>query len=585
MLNFLKFFSKHSPHKYAESKTDLARAVILSELKKLSIHAEASDIDFPKSLSHGDFSYFVRDAGMDLSKLPIANISHPYIEKVVVLGRFINFYLSKQFFADCIEGVIASGDDFGQNNFFAKKRVIAEYTDPNPFKQFHIGHLMSNSVGETISRLIAAGGADVTRANYQGDVGPHVAKGIWGIQKFLRENQSEQNIFSDSILLSTKTEFLGRAYVVGSNAYEDDVSAKTEIDAINKKIYERSDVEINRLYDWGRKVSLEHFEEIYKKLGTKFDLYFFESESAPVGMFAVEELTKKGILEKSDGAIVFKGEKYGLHTRVFVNSKGLPTYETKELGLSKMKFDRRDWDQSIVVTASEQTDYFSVLLKVLEFYDHRAANRTKHVTHGMLRFAEGKMSSRKGNVITGESLIADVEALVEEKMKDRDIPAAEKAAVVTDVAIAAIKYSVLKQAPGRDIIYDFEKSLSFEGDSGPYLQYTHARACSVLRKAGEQGISAQIKSGTQNETIGDLERLISRFPDAVLRAQKDFAPQLITTYLTNLAAAFNSYYGNNIILDEKNKTQSAYRVALTEAVKITLANGLNLLGIRAPERM
>lgn len=569
------------------------REIIAGELKKLSIDVDDGVLEHPKDLKNGDFSFFVKDKSVDLAALPLEKISHEYIDRAEIAGRFINFYLSQKFFADILKEILAGettaitdagsgADSFGKNKNLDGQKIILEYTDPNPFKQFHIGHLMSNSIGESLARLVSWTGATVTRANYQGDVGPHVAKDIWGMMKI---GKSPADFASST--LSEKTGFIGDAYVLGSDSYEDSPEAKAEIDAINKKIYEKTDAEINELYDWGRKVSLEHFEELYNKLGTKFDYYFFESQTAQIGLFIVEELLQKGILEKSDGAVVFKGEQYGLHTRVFVNSQSLPTYETKELGLSKMKFDREDFDQSIVITASEQTDYFNVVLKVLGFADHRAANRTKHVTHGMMRFAEGKMSSRKGNVITGESLISDVEKMVQEKVKDRELSDEEKNAVAEQVAVAAIKYSILKQSPGRDIIFDFNKSLSFEGDSGPYLQYTHARACSILRKAAEQNIIAKISAGSnesKTESVGDIEKLLSRFPAVVERAQKELAPQLVATFLINLASAFNSYYAENIIVDAE-KSESSYRVALTGAVKNVLENGLWLLGIKAPERM
>ncbi len=573
MFNFLKIFSGR---KNGQSKTDLVRSVILNELKKISIDATPEELDYPKNLSNGDFSFFIKDNSVDPTTLPIGQISHSYIEKVSVLGRFINFYLSKQFFADCLESVIEAKSGFGSNENLAGRKVIIEYTDPNLFKELHIGHLMSNTVGESLSRIIEWNGASISRAIYQSDVGLNVAKAIRGIIDLEKEKPV------DTASLQEKISFIGRAYAHGSGLYENNPETKKEIDALNKIVYEKSDSQVNEIYDWGKEISLEHFEELYKKLGTKFDYYFLESEAAPIGLFAVEELLEKGILEKSEGAVVFKGERYGLHTRVFVNSLGLPTYETKELGLSKMKFDRKDWDQSIVITANEQTDYFTVVLKVLEFYDHRAANRTKHVSHGMLRFAEGKMSSRKGNVITGESLISDVEALVQEKIKDRDLPADEKDEIAEQVAVGAIKYSILKQSPGRDIIFDFEKSLSFEGDSGPYLQYTHARACSILRKAAEQKIHSD--TSKISDQISDIEHLLIRFPAVVERAQKELAPQLITTYLTNLAAAFNHYYAEQVIVDA-GKSESAYRIALTMAVKNVLGSGLWLLGIKSPERM
>lgn len=571
--------------------------IIKKELKKIGVEVPSglgatnndnnasnvgSHLEHPKLLEHGDYSFFIKDPKIDPKKLPLEKISHEYIEKVSLLGKFINFHLSAKFFTDSISEILKTPAKFGANKNLDGEKIVIEYTDPNPFKEFHIGHLMSNAVGESLSRVIEWSGADVKRACYQGDVGLHVAKAIWAMKKMAEEMPAENGDGSGKISLSQKVEFLGKAYVYGSRSYEEDESFKKEIDALNKVIYEKTDPEVNKLYDWGRRVSLEHLDQIYKKLGTKFDYLFFESEAAPIGMFIVEEYLAKGIFAKSEGAVIFKGEDYGLHTRVFVNSHGLPTYETKELGLTKMKFDREDFNKSIVITANEQNDYFKVVLKALEFVNPTAANKTRHISHGMLRFADGKMSSRKGNIITGESMITDTETLVQEKIKDRDLTVEQKKEIAEVVAIGAIKYSILKQSPGRDIVFDFEKSLSFEGDSGPYLQYSYARAHSILEKAEKEGIKPMVETAALS--ISELEKMLYRFPEIVARAEKEYAPQHITIYLTQVASAFNNYYANNQIVNREDKN-SPYKVALTNAFVTVMGNGLNLLGIKAPMKM
>ncbi len=550
--------------------------IIKTQISKLGFAPESIVLARPKDIQNADYSFFVRDQNIDPASLPLDTVKHEYIASCTAVGRFINIFLSETFFVETLKEIQTHGTHFGANETLSGKQMIFEYTDPNPFKQFHIGHLMSNAIGETLSRLAAFSGAQVKRANYQGDVGLHVAKAIWGMQELSGEMPHAKTELAD------KAAFLGKAYVHGSSAYEDDETAKKEIDALNKIIFEKSDTKIQELYDWGRKVSLDYFEIIYAKLGTRFDYYFFESETARRGLLVIEEFLKKGIFEKSEGAVIFRGEQYGLHTRVFVNSQGLPTYETKEIGLNLEKFDRGNFDESVIITASEQNEYFSVVLKALEFIDSNVVNRTRHIGHGMLRFASGKMSSRKGNVITGESMIVDVEAMVWEKIKDREqLSAEQKREVMEQVAVGAIKYSILKQSPGRDIIFDMEKSLSFEGDSGPYLQYAHARACSILEKAKEAGIIASLDTP---EAPGTLERMLAMFPDVVLRAQNERAPQLVATYLIELAGAFNSYYANNPIVVAGDPV-SAYRVALTSALVTVMKNGLFVLGIQAPEKM
>lgn len=564
--------------------------IIKEELRKIGIAAGDASLEHPKTLAHGDYSFFLKDKEIDPAGLALNKISHEYIQKVEIAGRFINFHLSAKFFSDSLTKIIEEGEDFGKNTKLSGEKIIIEYTDPNPFKEFHIGHLMSNTIGESLSRIIEWSGAEVKRACYQGDIGLHVAKAIWAMKKISGEKPSEE------AALAQKVAFLGKAYALGARSYEEDENFKKEIDALNKIIYEKTNAQTNELYDWGRKVSLDHLKEIYAKLGTHFDYFFFESEAAPLGLFIIEEFLGKGIFEKSEGAIIFKGEKYGLHTRVFVTSQGLPTYETKELGLSKMKFSRGNWTRSIMVTANEQSEYFRVILKALEFIDQGIANKTRHIAHGMLRFASGKMSSRKGNVITGESMIEDVEALVHEKIKERNLTGDERKIIASVVAVGAIKYSILKQAIGRDIIFDFEKSLSFEGDSGPYLQYSFARANSVLEKAAAEKIEARAEkiatraqaggggeAGRPSE-VSEIVKLLYRFSEIVERARDEYAPKHITVFLTQIAAAFNNFYANNQIVNARDKN-SAHRVALTAAFAAIMKNGLHLLGIAAPEKM
>lgn len=488
---------------------------------------------------------------------------------------FINFYLSKDFFINSVKE-ITENKNFGQNKIYAGKKVMVEYTDPNPFKPFHIGHLMSNSIGESISRLVEFSGADTVRANYQGDIGLHVAKAIYGLQK---EGMPDQSLSSEA-----QAEYIGMCYSTASNLYDEDENAKKEIDSLNKKLYAKTDSEINNTYEWGRGVTLEAFESVYKILGTKFNYYFFESQMAQVGMQIVRENTPQ-IFEESDGAIVFKAEKYDpkLHTRVFINSQGLPTYEAKEIGLTMTKFEKEpDMSLCIVITAIEQGDYMKVVQKAVSLMHPDYEARMKHITHGMLRFATGKMSSRKGNVITGESLVRDVSNAILEKIQDRDFTEEERKQVSCDVGVSALKYSILKQSAGADIIYDFETSISFEGDSGPYLQYSYARAHSLCIKAKEEGIEINFEN-TLGE-VSELEKILYRFPEVVERSVSEFKPHYIANYLIELARTYNSFYGNTKIID-KDDVSSGYKISLTHAFSIVMKNGLHLLGIKAPERM
>jgi len=562
-------------------------------------------VDTPREKAYGDYSTNValvlakklNKNPMEVAKEIVSQINTLLIrenkqskisrfEKVEVAGPgFINFYLSKDFF---IENIKKINKNFGKNQKLKNKRIIVEYTDPNILKEFHIGHLMSNTIGESVSRIVEFHGAKIKRLCYQGDVGLHVAKAIFG------KMENPQSKWQE-------------AYVFGSEKYESDEAAKKEITELNKKIYEKSDKQINDLYKKGKKESLQKFEDIYQKLGTKFNYYFFESQIADMGKKIVEGGLKKGIFEKgANGAIIFKGEKFGLHTRVFINSEGLPTYEAKELALAQEKYKKYKYDKSVVVTGNDINEYFKVLMSAMSQIFPELQKRTTHIGHGNMRLPEGKMSSRTGKVVTAEFLIGEVEKLVLEKIKDRVLSQKEKEEISEQVAIGAIKYSILKQSIGSDIIYDFEKSISFEGDSGPYLQYSNVRALSVLEKAKKERIKPSFKKVPNK--IENLERLMHRFPEVVEEAgeparnssparQPDgshggghsdvggkYEPHLISTYLIVLAREFNNYYAKNKIVD-KNDELSPYKVALTQAFSMIMKNGLWLLGIPVPERM
>ncbi len=507
------------------------------------------------------------------------------IEKIEIAGAgFINFYLSPEFYKKSLENILEKGDNFGKNNNFEKKVVLVEHTDANLFKEFHIGHLMPNVIGSTIARLFEWSGAEVKQVCYQGDVGMHIARTMWGLKGVEDPGSSD----------TANGKRMGMAYTKGSKAFEEDEIIKKEITGINKKIYAK-DQEVMVVYNKWRKASLAYFDVVYKILGTHFEFNFFESDTAPIGEKVVLEHTP-GIFEKSDGAIVFKAEKIDstLHTRVFINSEGLPTYETKELGLAKIKEEKYHPDLSIVVTGNEINDYFKVLLCAMQQIFPEIAKKTKHISHGMLRLPAGKMSSRKGDVITFwgmdgiyQRVIDEIYKKVEKKEDnikpptDQEIMNAGKevAEKYGPMAIGAIKYMILRQSVGGDIIFDIEKSVSVEGDSGVYLQYAYVRAKSVVEK------SESNKKISTSQEIYNIEKLLYRFEEVVERAGKEYAPHYLITYLTEVASLFNSFYANNQIINPDDVNLTSYRTAIAEATRIVLKNGLNILGIPAPEKM
>ena len=536
-------------------------SLIKQALATLNLGEVSFVVEHPTDSKMGDYSTNVGIKTRKASEI-VAELEKNLpkeIERVEVAGPgFINFYLSPEFFKNSLEEIIERGENFGRGTHAKGHKVMVEHTDPNPFKEFHIGHLMPNVIGSTIARIFEWNGAELKQANYQGDKGLHVAKAVWARLKNL--DQFSKDSFGGVLPVFE----YGRAYAVGNEAYENDDNARAEIEEINKKIYLMDDNIVyssatpEGQYQDGRKRSLEYFEEIYKRLGAHFDYYFFESDTAPIGKQIVSENIGK-VFEESEGAVVFRGEKFdpSLHTRVFINSQGIPTYEAKDLGNAKNKFDKYPYDLSVVVTGNEIKDYFRVMLKALEQIYPDLAKKTKHLPHGMLRLPTGKMSSRTGNVVTAESLIEEVKG----RVGGNEV-----------VAVGAIKYAILRQGIGQDIVFEFDKTISTEGDSGVYLQYAHARACSVLEKAGEVG-------GFEMGEVKGIEKILYRFPEIVERAGAEYAPNYITTYLTELASAFNNFYAHEPIID------NAHNLAITKAFKIVMKNGLQILGIGAPERM
>lgn len=540
------------------------------------------ELELPENESFGDYSTNVAlgEKGKNprevaeaiVKKLRLFKQLNNFVEKIEVAGPgFINFWLKRDVLVDNLIQIDSEKEKYGSSDLFQNRKVVFEYAHPNTHKAFHIGHLRNITTGETLSRLYEAVGAKVIRVNYQGDVGLHIAKAIWGIKELG---------FEDPGSLKARAEFLGKAYAAGATAYEEDENAKGEIDSINTSIYEKSDTEINKIYEETRKWSLDYFDAIYKRVYTKFDRLYFESEVAQSGKEIALEALKKGILRESEGAVIFPGSEYELHDRVFVSGKGVPTYEAKDLGLAKLQFAEYDPDKLIHTVGPEQTGYFQVIFKALELILPETKGREVHVPYGWVRLKEGKMSSRTGNVILGEKVLDDAKESIKKTYKTE-----EKTAEM--IAVGAVKYSFLKTGLNQDIAFDLRESISLEGNSGPYLQYTAARCNSVLGKSGRvkerESISFDNETMEQfnNEELSILRSLV-RFSEIIETAAKNYSPNLLCNYLYDLAQKYNEFYNKYRIIGSEDEE---FRLRLTSGVRQCLSNGLRLLGIETPEKM
>jgi len=444
------------------------------------------------------------------------------------------------------------------------QEILSEYGDPNPFKEMHIGHLYTYIVGDAISGLLGAGGAAVRRLSYHGDVGMHVAKWLWGVHRSFGWDAEA----AVKAIQEQPDKGIGYYYAAGAQAYDDDES-KSEIEAINDQVYSKENADINRMYEIGKNLSFDKFDEILDLLSISTDKRYLESQSARKGT----EIVKQNIgpvFTESQGAIIYEGEKAGLHTRVFINSRGLPTYEAKDLGLAELK--TQDYPQavrSIIITASEQSEYFKVMLAALGEIDADTAKKTTHLAHGFLSLSSGKMSSREGNVYAAMDLLLEVKAAVHKQYPDSPVR--------KEITFAAVKYAFLKHRLGSDIVFDIAESISLEGNSGPYLQYAHARAQSILQKGQES--SSKFPGATD---LDASERKIGEYPEVLQKAGGELMPHHICTYLYELAQGFNRFYETSRIIGDQREQ---LRLTLTKSYQQVLKSGLGILNIAAPDHM
>ncbi|MBI5332585.1 MAG: arginine--tRNA ligase [Candidatus Aenigmarchaeota archaeon] len=341
----------------------------------------------------------------------------------------------------------------------------------------------------------------------------------------------------------------------------------------------KKDKRIMKLWKETRQWSLVYFDMIYKRVYTRFDRLYFESQVFDSGLKIAKNLVKKGILENSDGAIIFNGEKYNLDKRVFVNQLGFPTYEAKELGLAEKEFSDFKPDKAIHLTGPEQASFFNVTIKVEELMNPKKfTGKQKHLIYGWVKLKEGKMSSRLGNVVEGEWLLNELKKRVLEKyVNEKKISAKKKEELAESIAISAAKYYFLKHGMPIEISFDIDEAVSLEGDTGPYLQYTYARAGSVLRKSRKKPAAGELG----DEEFALIKKL-AEFPEIIDKCVKELKPSLLANYLSELCLLFNEYYQNIRIIDS---AKEAERLALAMAVKQTMENGLNLLGIKPVEKM
>lgn len=499
-----------------------------------------------------------------------------YVEQIEAKGPYINFYLSDEFYSVALKNMLKQKEKFGKRK--SNKKIIVEYFHANTHKGVHIGHIRNISIGESLCRVLEFAGNKVTRANYQGDIGPHVAKCLWG---FL-------NLYNSKAPDTKRGVWLGKVYADASKKTEGNEELEKQVQEINLKLYSK-DKELTKFWKQTRQWCLDDFDEFYKEFGVKFDELYFESQTESIGKEVSLELLKKGVAKQDQGAIIVDLKPDNLGVFVLITKEGYSLYSAKDLGLAKLKFAKHNnVDRSIHIVGKEQEFYFKQLFKTFEKAGGdltKAAKISHHLIYELVMLPEGKMSSREGTMVLYEDLKERLMDIVIQEVKKRHETWDEKTVLDTSkkIVLAAIKFSMLRRESNRQLIFDWNEALNLEGDSGPYLQYACVRANGILRRATYK--SAVANGYRFNAEEKKLIKRLCELPEITEKCAKDLSLHALAGYLLDVAADMNKFYTTSPVLTAEKDEERKARLAIVMATNILLSSGLALLGIDAPERM
>ncbi len=549
----------------------------MEQLKVLIIEAvkELFDVTADVTLTRPDeqFGDFSSNVALQLAKQVGQNpreiaerlaayLRSDVIEKAEVAGPgFINLTLSDR---ALVSEVLSFSE---RNRPLMDFTIVIETNNPNPFKAMHIGHAFNAILADTIANLLDTAGARTHRVSYHGDVGLHVGKSMYALLRYIDGDPSKL----DGVPEAERNSFMSRMYAEGSAAYKDDEAAKAEIDELAKQSFTREDPRYAAVYDTVMRWSFQEIDANVARLGSKpVERRFLESEAELRGVRVVRDHTPE-VFQESDGALVFKGSEHGAFDNAFVSARGTGLYAARDLGLIQLKTEAYHPDKSYIVTAEEQRAYFKGVIAAAELCMPELAGVTVNIPHGTVRLTTGKMSSRDGEVVEiGWLFDAIAEAIT------------ARGGTPDDALIAgALRYEFLRVRVGSDVIFDVNEAVSIQGNSGPYLQYAHARARSILKKTDYDGpFNVDHLPFLTDERL--LLRRIGEYAEVLERAGAEQLPHHICTYLFELAQKFNSFYEHNRVIGDPREPQRLFLVAHYAEV---LKHGLGVLGIHAPDRM
>lgn len=512
-----------------------------------------------------------------------ALIADKAISAVTVAGPYLNIKLNSAILAASGNSANDSAgrprrprtseQSFPKTTKSQKSVTMVEYCQPNTHKEFHIGHLRNVAYGAALVNIYRAIGRKIIAATYNNDVGSHVAKTLWAYQKFHKNDTPKEN----------KGHWLAHLYVEATRELEDHPEYKDEVSQVLHAL-ETKDKKWHKLWDTTRRWSLDQFHAIYKELGIKFDVSFDEHAVKARGQKIVDALLQRGLAKHSQGAIIMDFEQQNKGVLILRKSDGTGNYATSDLALAEEKFKRYKIAESVVITDSRQALYFWQLFQTLGAYGFK--NKLRHLGYELVALPEGKMASRKGNVILYETLRNEVveHALAETQKRHATWPAKKIRATAQALAIGAIRFSMIKQSPLKVIVFDKNEALSFEGYTSPYLQYTCSRIQSVFKKAGRAAASKPPATYKWNDTEHALWLKIAKYELALAHAATTDDPSELARYLFELCQDFSGYYEKFHVLENDTKVRAA-RLALLQKISQTLTTGLTLLGVPVIKEM
>ena len=564
-------------------KEEIAK-LISEQVADLSYDEIRNMIETPQESKMGDYAFPCFRLAKVLRKAPPliakdiaeAIADNDIFEKVEQVNAYVNMFISKEeFVEEVIDEVMDKGDEYGRSNVGEGKPVIVEFSSPNIAKPFHIGHIRSTVIGNSINLLWDAMGYKVTRINHLGDYGTQFGKMIvayrhWGNEEDVRREPIKT-------LLHYYTKFHEEA--------EKDPSLDDEARETFAKL-EQGGKEETELWQWFRDESLKEFTRVYKMLGIEYDSYAGESFYSDKMPAVVQELKDKNILVESNGAEIVDLEPYGLTPAPILKSDGSTLYITRDLACAKYRKATYDFYKNIYVVASQQNLHFQQLKKILELMGYEWAKDIVHVPFGLVSLEEGTMSTRAGRVVFLEDVLNRAIEETREIIKEKGVATDNIEETARQVGVGAVVFNELSNNRIKDYVFSWKQVLDFNGETGPYVQYTYARCASILRNAGED--ANDLKGFDPSYITGDaaytLAKEIYALTDVIIEAGEKYEPSILTRHIVDMAQAFNKFYHDEHILTDDKEERKA-KLALVVAAKTAIKNGLRLLGMEAPERM